>query len=170
VKSANAANPAAAARLKDLDSQLKNRAVTGRPEDADERGALTRERNELVKSTGVGLEGATTAIDETIKQTNTAIDKLKGTVDKEGSKIPPGLEGVQAALDASLKSFSDGLTKTTSAVDKGVPPVVEAVQALDGSLSAGLAGIGGSIRGLAANTDRRMSNLQTQIDALWRRA
>ncbi|MCA1659954.1 MAG: hypothetical protein LC642_05370, partial [Verrucomicrobiaceae bacterium] len=168
VKAANAANPEAAGRLKDLNDQLANLPVSGRPQDADTRGELQRQRNDLIRSTGVGIEGATTQIDATIKQTNAAIDKLKGSIDSEGGKIPPGLEGVQTALDTALKSFQEGLTKTSAAVDKAAPPVVEAVQSLETSISTGLDGVAGSVRNAAASADRKFDAVQKQIDALWR--
>lgn len=168
VKAANAANPQAAARVKELNDQLSNLPVTGRPQDAETRGNLQRERNELVKTTGVGVEGATTALDATIKQTNAALDRLKGSIDTEGGRIPPGLQGVQTALDGALKSFQEGLAKTSGSVDKGVPQVVDAVKTLEGAVSAGLDGIAAANAGAAAAVDRKFEAVRQQIDSLWR--
>lgn len=167
VKAANTANPAAANRLRQIDEQLRV-APTGRPEDADARGNLRNERTQLVRETGVGAEGAATAVDATIRATNAALDKLRGSVETEGGKIPPGLEGVTVALDRALVEFTAGLTKTAGAVDSGVPQVVQAVGTLDGTIANGLAGIGGAVNGLAVNTDRRFAKLEAQIQALWR--
>jgi hypothetical protein len=168
IKAANAANPEAAAQLKALNNQLSNLPVTGRPEDADTRAGLTRQRSELIRTTGVGPEGAATQLDTTIKQTNAEIERLKGIVEGEGSKIPTGLEGVHTALDATLKTFEAGLAQTRGAIEKSSPPVVDAVKALEASIGTGLDGIAAANRNAAATVDRRFATIQQQLDALWR--
>lgn len=167
IKAANVAHPAEATRVRDLNQQLQNLPITGRPEDADTRGALQQERNQLVQQTGVGVEGASTAIDTTIKATNDELTRLKASVEGEGGKIPPAVTDVRTSLEKVLQDVGTGLRDVHGAVEQGTPPVVQSVTDLGTVLGIGFDGIGKSIGGVAANTSRQIAALQSQINSLW---
>jgi chromosome segregation ATPase len=166
-KAANAANPAAAGRVKELDEILRAQ-PTGRTADADRKAEAQRERAAIVRETGVGADDASSKLDDTIKKTQSAIDKLKESIGTEGAKIAPGLEGVDKALGEALKSFDEGLTKTKGSVETGTPKVVESVQALETSVGKGLEGIAAANRTAAASVERRFAAVQQQLESLWR--
>lgn len=162
------AHPEEAARIAAINNQLRNTPSTGRPEDADARAALLKERDDKAKSSGLSpdltndlanFDRQTAEIQKVITATkagtdaaSTKLSELDQAANDGFATITRTLSPLPERIGAHAAKVNDHLTNLGSATEDGFKAMGAQIAAVQASLSRTITQVS--------------ANLQSQINGL----
>lgn len=161
-------NPAATERINEINQTLKTTAPTGRPEDADARGELIKERATLAKASGIPADLAKTTgeLDKQITEIQKATEATKKGTGDAARK----LTDLDKAANEGFNKMSRTLDPFPAQIGAKADQVNIGLQNLGGATQEGFKAMGAQIAAVQSSLQRtiaaEVASLQSQINGL----